>query len=272
DIANGTVQHLHERSKPYSVRELEARARGTRQRALNWLAKEGPVSSALTRFWSSQYRRMYDAGIPAMREIAATIHRPQGTTGDEDRGMDVAVRTTLFKFQRKFAMALHGLDAGEQQRVLQVLQRQAAPGTPAYDKRSAKVRRAVDAIRGVFAEAHAYGNDPSVRMWGDPNRESVAYRPHYAPVIMDVRNPEAMTRLTKLYSKPRYRNEILKRFGIPSGERTDAAHARLVQRLVDAATHATTDPTGGDGMIKGTRSQNFRLSQFIYDQGDAADI
>lgn len=278
DIANGTVQRFHDKSKTsYSVRELEARARGTRQRALNWLAKEGPVSNALTRFWTSQYARMRDSGLPMMREIAATLQRPQGATGDEDRGMNVAVRVKLFAFQRQFANAFKGLDAGERQRVLQVLQRQAPPGTPAYDSRSTKVRAAVDAARNVFKEAWHYGNDNKVMLWSGPDSDGPGkYRAFYAPVQMDTRNPDARDKLQSLYAKPRYRAKVFELFGVPTTERTDETHARLVKQMVEAAAHDAADPMGvedaGDGLIKGTRSQGDRFSQMIYDGGDDADI
>lgn len=267
DIANGTVQRFHEKNKTYSVRELEARARGTRQRALNWLAKEGPVSNALARFWTSQYKRMHDSGIPAMRAIASTIQRPQGATGDEDRGLNVAMRTKTFEFQRKYASVIRDLNAGARKRVMEVLQRQAAPGTPPYDKLSPANKRAVDAMRALYAEAFAYGAEQHMFSGGEQRRE------FYAPVQLDMRLEGARDRLAKLYGKERYREAVFNYFGVPSTERTDEAHARLVTRLVEMAAHETADPMHvNDGMVSGVRADKKRVSQFIYDGGNTADI
>ena len=50
DIGNGVIATMHEQNRHYNVRQLEAQARGTMQKVLNWMAEEGPISSAFARF------------------------------------------------------------------------------------------------------------------------------------------------------------------------------------------------------------------------------
>lgn len=274
DIASGRIEKLRRKSIKYSVRDLEARGRGTRQRALNWLQKEGPVSDAAAKFWTSTYARMRDSGIPAMRVLAATLQRPQGATGDEDRGFNPAARLQTMRFHQAYTKIWEGMDETERDHAMMTLQRQAKAGDPAYDKKSPKIRAAVDAMRALYYKAWLYGNDDAVRMWGDPDKKAgPKHRPNYTPVMMDMRDPDAAMKLGALYRKKNFREPIFDHFGIPSMERTKETLDRLVQKLVDAAVGGNVAQVeDGDGLISGTRAQNVRLSQFIYDHGTKEDI
>lgn len=260
DIANGTVERFREKNKTYSVRELEARARGTAQRALNWVSTQGPISNGLAKFWQGTYSRMHDSGIPAMRAIGAALQRPHGATGDDDRGLIPATRTALYRQHRKVEDAFKALDPGERVRALSVLQRGAAAGSKAYDKKSPKVRAAVDAMRQVMRDAHAYLAGAGV---------DVPAKDFFFPVVMAIHDADAGAKLEALYSQPKFEASIRGIFNADQDEPIEP----LVKKLVAAASQDANSWDPFDKKVEpGFRHLNKRLSQFVYDHGSAEDI
>lgn len=276
DIADGTVQRYKDAGKTYSARRMEARARGNMQQALNWVSERGPISNGLAAFWTGVNQRMRDTGVPAIRELSAILQRPQGTTDDNearhrddlknDRGLIVAIRNAQLKAHNRVMAAFADLDDGQRRRVLDLLQRGVKAGDPAFDSRSEGVRNAVTEMRKLLREEHALGVEMGMFDKGKQKVED------YFPVIMDLRHEHARERLTKLYAQDKFRTAVFDEFAVPERERTDEAHARLVKRLVDAAANDNQESMlGADGVLKGTRSQKHRLSQFVYKLGDAND-
>lgn len=208
DIANGRIERMRKRDQAYSVRELEARARGTRQKALNWLAKEGPVSSALAKFWSSQYSRLHGAGVPALRHLVALIQRPQGTTSDDqDRGLNPAMRLKMARLHTQLNTTLKELDAAQRDHVLDVLQRGAIAGEVAYDKKSPAIRKAVDELRAMTGDVFDY-------MVAAGSIDPAKRRDNFWPVTLSLTDENAKTRLFKLYNQPeKFEKSIREFFG-----------------------------------------------------------
>lgn len=259
DIANGTVQHFVDRNKTYSVRELEARARGNAQRALNWVSEQGPVSDALAKFWQGTYSRMADSGLPALRELGAILQRPHGATGD-DHGMLPAIRAKTYRYHRQFAAAFKDLNPGERVRALSVLQRAAGKGDPAYDGKSDQVRAAVDAVRSLMDEV--YGELRATGVFD----ETFNKRDLFFPVLLDMRQDGAVSKLEALYRQPKFRQHVLEATGMK-----DKDYDKAIKLLVDAAVDGDRTTNLMDKAAAHSRHLNKRLSAFVYEHGDAND-
>lgn len=222
DMASGRVQAMKQNGHTYDIVKQEARARGQLQQAVN---KLGDVKEAIMRpidrAMAGAGRQMFESGIPAMRKIAGLLYRPAGTTG-ADRGMVREVVHTTASFAEKANAALQGLSAGEQRRVMRLLQEQAAPeqinakvskrvgnkrnvnhGNYRYSK---GVRDAVQAVRKLMDDSFKYMESAGVQ---------VGYRKDFFPVLLDIRNENARAQLTALLSDPVYEASIREFFDKP---------------------------------------------------------
>lgn len=199
DIDNGRIEKLRKRNDKYSVRDLEARSRGTRQKALNWLNRtleDNPVSSFAAKFWTSQYQRLRDTSVPALQHIAALIQRPQGMTSeDQDRGLNPAIRLKLARVHTQVHKAVKDLDDSQRKHVLDLLQRAVKTDDPAYLKKSAAIRKAVDELRAVTKEQRTYLIEAGVL---DPKQDIE----DYWPVTLSIIDEDAKTKLFNIYNQP----------------------------------------------------------------------
>lgn len=254
DVASGRIST----NKNYNARAIEERNRGQMQRIANVTRQVGEkISKPLSVFWDSKLKRMWDANVPALRELAALIQRPHGTTG-EDPGMTPAIRTMAHQYQMRGAKILNGLSAREQVKLMDRLQRK----MPMKNDGSA-VDRAHEQVTRLMADAHKYMKDAGV---------DVGFRPDFFPVVFDIRNETVKTKLTELYSQPKFEQSIREVLGDPkdsSGQPVPIAD--LVKNLVDGVTGEPGPVTTGSNEPK-FRGKNYRLSNFIYEHGDASDI
>ncbi|NLA68845.1 MAG: hypothetical protein GX856_11510, partial [Gammaproteobacteria bacterium] len=226
DMSNGAIQRFHDLGKTYSVKQLEARARGTRQQVYDRFgdAKDA-IARPFARFMDSKMRRMWDAGVPALREVAAFIQRPQGTTG-EDRGMTPAVVHTTARFADRASRIVGDLSKKEATRTMDMMQRQLRPGDAGWVG-GEKVQKAVKDLDRLFRGAHAYMKRAGL---------DVGTRERFFPIVFDIRNDQVKTRLTEIYSQPKFDLAIRNTFeklGVKD------AHERpiedLIKNLVDGA-------------------------------------
>lgn len=288
DMASGRVQAMKQNGHTYDIVKQEARARGQLQQAVN---KLGDVKEAIMRpidrAMAGVGRQMFESGIPAMRQIAGLLYRPAGTTG-ADRGMVREVVHTTASFAEKANAALQGLSAGEQRRVMRLLQEQAAPeqinakvskrvgnkrnvnhGNYRYSK---GVRDAVQAVRKLMDDSFKYMEGAGVQ---------VGYRKNFFPVLLDIRNENARAQLTALLSDPVYEAPIREFFESGSPQPQKGAPPKietLVKNLVDGATQNGAIDKTADGAPT-FRGANFRVMEFVYrlrdeavKSGTAADI
>jgi hypothetical protein len=282
DIASGAVQRFHDANKTYSVRELEARKRGNVQRALNWVNKRGKAGEAVSKFLEGSKSRLWGAGVPAMREFVTRIQRPQGTTRDDllgpkdlpaGEGMTPAIVHTLARFEKSTRDALGHLSRKQQVTVLDMLQRQMTPEHPKWAIKSQAARDAVTAVRKIMDEAYVYLKQAGVKDLGR--------RENFFPVVIDLRNEAAKQNLFDLYNQPeKFEGPIREFFGKTTEEEsvksreadTETPFEELVQKLVNGAVeeHGFTAVTGSDA--PNFRGMNHRVSQFVYDYGDAKDV
>lgn len=257
DMASGVIQRFHNANRTYDVQALEARARGTRQQVLDRIGSyRQKVAVPYSRFIDSKLKRMWSAGVPAARELAALLQRPQGTTGD-DRGMLPAIVHTTALYAQRATKAMEGLSEREAIRAMDMMQRQIAPGDANW-RGNAKVAAAVTELRGLFGDAYDYMKGAGV---------DVGMRARFFPVVFDLRNDAVKDKLTRLYSQQKFEAPIRDFF---QDQKTPVD--RLVKNLVEGATRLDgLAPTTGSG-APNFKSANYRLSQFVYDHGDAADI
>lgn len=277
DIGNGVIATMHEQNRHYNVRQLEAQARGTMQKVLNWMAEEGPISNAFARFWSGQYARMRDSGIPAMRALAAQLQRPQGTTG-EDMGLIPELRNELYRYHSKFSKAFKGASPEDTAAALRVLQMGVPSGGAEFNALSDGAKEVVQKARAVFNEMAR--DIESVDPPNEDGSRKVGYRANYFPVIMDMRNSDALQRLAAIYRKPQYKAEVFKLFGTKEEDQTDEMHEQLVQKMANAAAY---EPEAKDPLASldakaatGSRHTHRRFSKMLYDyaesNGDYSDL
>lgn len=279
DIARGHVRAMRQAGREYDVQKLATRHGGTLQQIINKFGdlREkiwAPVSRAL----ESNSKRMFESGVPAMRQIAGLLYKPTGTTGT-DRGMVREVVHRTAQFAERAASIMDGLSAGPQRRVLQLLQEQADEkrlGAKITSKRhknfgkhrySPKVRRAVASVRELMNESFAYMEQAGVR---------VGYRKNFFPVMLDLRNERAKERLTALLMDPKFEDDIRAFYEDgakkPKGDDAKAVPiGDLVKRLVDGAT-GTGAPAKTNAGAPNFRGANYRVMEFIYRLGDKAQI
>lgn len=284
DIQTGAVQRFKDAGKIYSARDLAARNGNNFQRALNWvnrMVESSPASNALAAFWTGNNERMRKSGIPALRTLATMLDRPQGSIGESNPGLITNLRVQTARWNRRMREALEPLTDRQRLRVLRVLQRRAKAGDKAYDSLPENVRAAVDTIREMFRDAYRYQREAGY------TENDLGHIRDYMPVIMDIRNPAAREKLTKLYSKPEYARDVAIAAGFvkPDGKgmfndaeikevTSDPAQmAKAVEYLVRAAANdgQTPLPTGAAGRFH-FRHQNTQLSAFIYRHGNPDDI
>lgn len=284
DIQTGAVQRFKDAGKIYSARDLAARNGSNFQRALNWvnrMVENSPGSNALTAFWTGNNTRMRESGIPALRTLATMLDRPQGSIGESNPGLITNIRVQTARWNRQMREALEPLTDRQRLRVLRALQRRAKVGDKAFDSLPEAARVAVDTIREMFRDAYRYQREAGY------TENDLGHIRDYMPVIMDIRNPAAREKLTKLYSKPEYARDVAIAAGFvkPDGKgmfndaeikevTSDPAQmAKAVEYLVRAAANdgQTPLPTGAAGRFH-FRHQNTQLSAFIYRHGNPDDI
>lgn len=285
DIQTGAVQRFKDAGKTYSARDLAARNGSGFQRSLNWVNRvleDSPVTNALSAFWDGNYARMRSSGIPAMRQIATMLDRPTGTVGEANPGLITNTRVQTARWNRRVREAVAGLTDRQRLRVVRALQRRAKAGDKAYDALLPQARQAVDTMRQIFRDAHAFQREAG---YTDDDLGMVR---DYMPVIMDIRNDAARAKLTALYSKPEYARDVViaagfvkpDKQGLYDGAALKAATsdpaqvAKAVEYLVRAAAN--------DGQVDQSakqsgdrfhfRHQNTQLSAFIYRHGNPDDI
>lgn len=284
DIQTGAVQRFKDAGKIYSARDLAARNGNNFQRALNWvnrMTESSPASNALAAFWTGNNTRMRESGIPALRTLATMLDRPQGSIGESNPGLITNLRVQTARWNRRMREALEPLTDRQRLRVLRALQRRAKAGDKAYDSLPENVRVAVDTIREMFRDAYRYQREAGY------TEDDLGHIRDYMPVIMDIRNPAAREKLTKLYSKPEYARDVAIAAGFVKPDEKglyDGAEikavtedplqmAKAVEYLVRAAANdgQTPPPAGAAGRFH-FRHQNTQLSAFIYRHGNPDDI
>lgn len=262
DMASGKIERWRKRNVEYNVRRIEARSRGILQRAANWASEPGPIGEAMSKFWSSQYQRLHDSGIPAFRELAAALRRPQGTTG-EDRGMTPMVTTNVARFMRRAQAPMRELSTKERVTAIDILQRQLTreDAPQVLGESRTKVWAAVEQTRKLFDDMYDYMVEAGV---------DVGHRENFFPVVFEPNNPRARTILTELYSQEKFHAPIREALGAKKNEPIEP----LIRRMVDGAFEdgPKVDAEGGTPGAPNFRALNYRISQFVYEYGDAADI
>lgn len=211
EIASGKIARLKDAGRPYDSQLAERRIRGVRQQIVDQASNVAQtVWHPFSRLLDSNLARMNSSGIPAYRAIGAALYKPTGTSGS-DIGYVRSVAHTSARFSDKAARAMEGLSAGQQRRVLRLLQEQATPermnatidnanhinnGKPVY---SAPVRRAFREVRNLMNEAFQYLDQAGVK---------VGYRKNFFPLMLDLNDARAADKLTALLSKPEYEQAI----------------------------------------------------------------
>ena len=282
DIASGTVAQFRKNKREYDARKLVSRGRGPVQQALNKFGDlREKIWSPISRALESNGKRMFESGVPAMRQIAGLLYKPTGTTGS-DRGMVREVVHRTAQFAERAASIMHDLQPNQQRRVLQLLQEQASDerlASKITNKRhknfgknrySPKVRRAVREVRALMNEAFDYMEGAGVR---------VGYRKNFFPVLLDLRNERAKERLTALLMDPKFEEDIRAFFDVDPepdlyAEVDDdkvVPIADLVKRLVDGAT-GTGAPSKTNAGAPSFRGANYRVMEFIYRLGTPEQI
>lgn len=279
DIASGTVAQFRKNNRTYDARALVSRGRGPVQQALNKFGDlREKIWSPISRALESNGKRMFESGVPAMRQIAGLLYKPTGTTGS-DRGMVREVVHRTAQFAERAASIMQDLQPNQQRRVLQLLQEQAdderltAKITNKRHKNfgknrySPKVRRAVREARALMNEAFDYMDGAGVR---------VGYRKNFFPVLLDLRNERSKERLTALLLDPKFEDDIRAFFADGAPQKKDADDkvvplADLVKRLVDGAT-GTGAPSKTNAGAPNFRGANFRVMEFIYRLGTPEQI
>lgn len=279
DIADGTITAYHVKQRSYDVRRLEVKARGKAQANLEAVrAAYVKAMEPLSKVLDSQLQRMRDSGLPSMARLAGEIFRPSDTVPDEveatagrGNGMTPAIVNRTAAFLRKANSALESLSDADRAEVLKRMQEQ-RPVQMSDDP----IDRAMASLQNLFTEAHAY-----MREAGIP----VGKRKDFFPVVFDYTNPDAAIELQELYLQKeangsyRYEKAIREFFAKASAASkavapadADAEFQEMVKNLVNGALSSAADGIQTPGLAPGFKGANFRVSQFIYDQGNEADI
>lgn len=211
EIASGKIARLKDAGRPYDSVAAERRIRGIRQAIVDQASDVAQkVWHPFSRLLDSNLARMNSSGIPAYRAIGAALYKPTGTSGS-DIGYVRSVSHVSARFSDQAARAMEGLSAGQQRRVIRLLQEQATPermnatidnpnhinhGKPVY---SAPVRRAFREVRAMMNDAYQYLDQAGVK---------VGYRKNFFPLMLDLHNPRAVDKLTELLSRPEYEQAI----------------------------------------------------------------
>lgn len=211
EIASGKIARLKDAGRPYDSVAAERRIRGIRQAIVDQASDVAQkVWHPFSRLLDSNLARMNSSGIPAYRAIGAALYKPTGTSGS-DIGYVRSVSHVSARFSDQAARAMEGLSAGQQRRVIRLLQEQATPermnatidnpnhinhGKPVY---SAPVRRAFREVRTMMNDAYQYLDQAGVK---------VGYRKNFFPLMLDLHNPRAVDKLTELLSRPEYEQAI----------------------------------------------------------------
>lgn len=267
DIASGRIAKL---GAKYDVVKAEQRTRGKLQAAVNALGDlKAKISEPLSKAFEGKLKRMWDSGLPAMRELAALIHKPQGTTGD-DHGYTPAVRDTSHRMTRIASAQLRNLKPKDRVAAMDMLQRRMTDAHPKWKTKSIEARTAVVALRKFFDQSYDYAKAAGL---------DVGKRELYFPVTFDTVNGRTRDTLTKLYSQPHFEAAIrdLPIFQIQDkdGNRlpdNDSPIEDLVKNLVDGAVDGEVGPATTGADAPNFRGENGRLSQFVYELGTEEDI
>lgn len=231
DIATGYISRVEAAGKQYSIRELEGRARGKLNAVLNHFSDFAEkVGEPLSKFWESKMSRALSSGIPAYRQFASLIQRPGGKTGN-DRGFNPSVVHTTARYIREASRVFEGLNERDMHKALTYLQN----GTARVpDGTRPEIRAAIDKARKLMDDLHAYAKDAGVKL---------PHRRNFWPVVLDLRNDTAKTRLTNLYSQPHFEDRIREIFGALEGDdTTKGAGATPRQRAANTADIPPVEP------------------------------
>lgn len=211
EIASGKIARLKDAGRPYDSIAAERRIRGVRQAIVDQASDVAQkVWHPFSRLLDSNLARMNSSGIPAYRTIGALLYKPTGTSGS-DVGYVRAVAHSSARLSDQAARAMEGLSAGQQRRVLRLLQEQATPermnsridnadhinnGKLVY---SPQVRRAFNEVRTLMNDTFGYLDSAGVK---------VGYRKNFFPLMLDLHDGRAVDKLTALLSKPEYEQAI----------------------------------------------------------------
>lgn len=265
DIADGTVERMRANHDVYSARKGAAADNGKLQKALNWMAEDGPIKRAMSGFWTGIQSRLESTGIPAFRAINAELLLPRGKVSG-DPGMIVDIRKQLHRYNRSINNALKDLTDTERNDAVNTLQQAAGKGDAVYDTQPEKVRAAVDGVRAVMQQIAAAAS--KVDAFG-PKFKPPA---NYFPVVMDIREEGARTKLEALYRKPKFKLHVFLAADYDNkADHTPANFEKAITFLLDAAA-GDYESTQGSSSSPTSRSLKRRLSRFVYDHGDANDI
>lgn len=261
DIAEGAIGALRQRDYDAMSRASKGK-KGTNRimkaarRAIN--AIQEPISKV----FDSKQNRLLGSGVPALRQLAALLQKPQGMAAT-DPGFIAAARTKQGEFMREATAIMESLPERKRAIVMRAMQRQLHEGNdPKWADRSIEVRNAIAALREQADAWHAYMVEAGVLEAGQK-------RDYYWPVLFDTNNPSARKVLTNLYSQNKFAEAVREALGADK----DAEIEDLVKDLVDGAVGAEFDTASlAPGNAEKFRAANFRISEFVYRLGDAADI
>lgn len=200
DIASGKIERVRRAGHKYDVRQVEARARGKRQQAFNKVAAAvEKVMRPLDRFWTSVGARLEATGVPALRELRSVLVRPQGATGDYDRGVTPAIQHSTGRWMQRAQHILEGLSDKHRVTTIDAMQRKLDGEVLA--KKPKEVQRAVKRLRKFFDDFHDYAVEAGIFQ---ENQK----RENHFPVVMDLHDDYAVQKLTEVYSDPRFEAAI----------------------------------------------------------------
>lgn len=200
DIASGKIERVRRAGHKYDVRQVEARARGKRQQAFNKVsAAIDKVMRPIDKFWTSVGARLEATGVPALRELLSGLVRPQGATGDYDRGVTPAIQHSTGRWMQRAQRILEGLSDKHRVTTIDAMQRKLDGEVLA--KKPKEVQRAVKQLRKFFDDFHEYAVEAGI-FKADQKREN-----HF-PIVMDLHDDYAAQKLTEVYSDPRFEESI----------------------------------------------------------------
>lgn len=198
DLATGKINRLKERGG-YDVRKIQARERGPRQERWNTAVRHlDSINNAVGRVFDGKGQRLRDSGVAALRRLAATLQKPQGTTG-EDPGYVPSVRNNFARYTTRLRKVHNNLNPRESVRAFTLLQR----GVTDLSKESFEVRQAAEQTRRVLDDLYGYMKDAGVK---------VGKRENFFPVMMEVSRPQDQEKLRTLLSDPDYEQPIRELF------------------------------------------------------------
>lgn len=204
-------------------------------------------------------KRMRDTGIPAFHQLASLVHlQTNEFRSDGQQSQAQAITQTRNQYWDKFTAQTEGLGLRDQAKLLKALRTKGKlPPSPLEDKRVA--------IRGLLDEMHKYLTDAGVK---------VGKIEDFYPVVVDpkkMQNRGAAFR--ELFNDPKLGKAMRAYFERKGWNTGKMSQGDMVEKLYDMATKEFDYSTAGtsytDGLLPGGKELRTRVSEFVYQTGDA---